>query len=160
MHGAPMQSQIEQAHVRYCELTGQRLPLRFDRQRQWYELLRAGFTVQDVETVVRYLQREIREGRRYVGALKLSNLLQPDRFEEDLHIRQVRLQATPSQPPVGPAGPKAPTAQEREQMREEWVRLWERLGLRTRTSPVSSSQTEALNPASPRFERRTPGARR
>ena len=30
---------------------------------------------------IRYLQREIREGRRNVGALKLSNLLQPDRFE-------------------------------------------------------------------------------
>lgn len=48
-----------------------------------------------------YLQREIRQGRRNVGALKLSNLLQPDRFEEDFQIRSVRLRP---QPP-----PKMPT---------------------------------------------------
>jgi hypothetical protein len=35
---------------------------------------------------VRYLQEEIRASRRNVGALKLSNLLQLDRFEEDLNI--------------------------------------------------------------------------
>jgi hypothetical protein len=33
-----------------------------------------------------YLQKEIRAGRRNVDALKLSNLLQFDRFEEDLNI--------------------------------------------------------------------------
>jgi len=41
--------------------------------------------------MVRTLAREIRQGRRNVGALKLSNLLQPDRFEEDFNIRRVRL---------------------------------------------------------------------
>src|SRR5947207_11010895 len=84
-------SQIEQAHRLYCQLTGQTLPLRYDRQRQWYELIRAGHTLAQVRTVIVYLQREIRAGRRNVGALKLSNLLQPDRFEEDLQISQVRL---------------------------------------------------------------------
>jgi hypothetical protein len=43
------------------------------------------------------LQREIRHGRRNVGALKLSNLLQPDRFEEDLNISRVTL--SPPKPP-------------------------------------------------------------
>ncbi len=32
-----------------------------------------------------------RHQRRNIGALKLSNLLQLDRFEEDLHISRVRL---------------------------------------------------------------------
>ncbi len=88
---------IAQAHVLYCQLTGQCVGLRFDRQRSWFELLQAGYTLEDLRQVVSYLQREIRAGRRNVGALKLSNLLQPDRFEEDLNISRVRLRA-PSSP--------------------------------------------------------------
>jgi hypothetical protein len=93
--------QITAAHHLYCQLTGQSLRLGFDRERQWYEWLRLGFTLEDLRRVVGYLQREIRQGRRNVGALKLSNLLQPDRFEEDLNIRRVRLE--PLRPPPPPA---------------------------------------------------------
>jgi hypothetical protein len=95
--------QITAAHQLYCQLTGQSLRLGFDRERQWYEWLRAGFTPEDLRRVIGYLQREIREGRRNVGALKLSNLLQPDRFEEDLNIRRVRLQPLPRPPANTPA---------------------------------------------------------
>jgi hypothetical protein len=87
---------IGQAHHRYCQLTGQSLRLAFDRERMWYELLRLGYSPQDLRTVITYLQREIRAQRRNVGALKLSNLLQPDRFE-DLQISRVRLR--PPNPP-------------------------------------------------------------
>ena len=100
---------IQQAHRFYCQLTGQTLGLGFDRERRWYELLRAGYTLQDLRTVIVYLQREIRAQRRNVGALKLSNLLQPDRFEEDLQINRVRLRpplppkpALPPQPALDP----------------------------------------------------------
>ena len=95
-------AQLEQLHQTYCRLTGQNLSLRFDRERLWFEFLRAGFTLADLIQVVRYLQREIRQTRRNVGALKLSNLLQLDRFEEDLNISRVRLTAQP-QPPQTPA---------------------------------------------------------
>src|SRR5881396_2023147 len=88
--------EIGQAHQLYCQLTGQNLRLGFDRERMWYELLRLGYALQDLRAVITYLQREIRAGRRNVGALKLSNLLQPDRFEEDLNISRVRLRAPPS----------------------------------------------------------------
>jgi hypothetical protein len=71
-------------HQLYCQLTGQKLSLRFDRERLWYEFLRAGFSAHDLKSVVAYLQKEIRASRRNVGALKLSNLLQLDRFEEDV----------------------------------------------------------------------------
>ena len=71
-----MIQRIQQAHALYCRLTGQRVSLRFDRERLWYELFHAGFNEADLQRVIRYLQREIREGRRNVGALKLSNLLQ------------------------------------------------------------------------------------
>lgn len=97
-----MIQRIQQAHALYCRLTGQRVSLRFDRERLWYELFQAGFNEADLQRVIRYLQREIREGRRNVGALKLSNLLQLDRFEEDLHISQVRLYAPQ---PLSPAPP-------------------------------------------------------
>lgn len=95
--------QISAAHQLYCQLTGQSLRLGFDRERQWYEWLRAGFSAEDLRRVISYLQREIREGRRNVGALKLSNLLQLDRFEEDLNIRRVRLQPLPRPPTTAPA---------------------------------------------------------
>ena len=86
---------ISQAHQLYCQWTGQSLHLGFDRERMWYELLRQGYGWEDLCRVITYLQREIRAGRRNVGALKLSNLLQLDRFEEDLNISRVRLSASP-----------------------------------------------------------------
>ena len=105
---------ILQAHQLYCHLTGQSLRLGFDRERLWYELLRAGSGLEDLRSVIAYLQREIRAQRRNVGALKLSNLLQPDRFEEDLQISRVRLRA-PSPLPSPP--PSAPALSPREQQR-------------------------------------------
>ena len=82
------------------------LSLRFERERLWYEFLRAGFRAADLKQVVSYLQKEIRAQRRNVGALKLSNLLQLDRFEEDLHISRVRLKGLVQRPePVPPPSP-------------------------------------------------------
>jgi len=112
-------AQLEQLHQTYCRLTGQNLSLRFDRERLWFEFLRAGFTLADLVQVVRYLQREIRHTRRNVGALKLSNLLQLDRFEEDLNISRVRL-TPPVPPPRCPAAPVpagSPAEQERGRQR-------------------------------------------
>jgi hypothetical protein len=107
-------AQLQQLHQTYGRLTGQNLSLGFDRERLWFEFLRAGFTLADLIQVVRYLQREIRHARRNVGALKLSNLLQLDRFEEDLNISRVRLTASPQVPPKPtPSAPIcSPTQQE------------------------------------------------
>ena len=85
--------EITAAHQLYCELTGQKLTLAYNRQRDWYELLRAGFELSDLRRLILYLQKEIREHRRNLGALKLSNLLQLDRFEEDLALSRIRLRA-------------------------------------------------------------------
>ncbi len=107
---------IEQAHRLYCQLTGQTLRLAFDRERMWYELLRAGYSLEDLRAVIIYLQREIRAQRRNVGALKLSNLLQPDRFEEDLQISRVRLRPPA---PVHPAPPPLPAPPPPERAQQE-----------------------------------------
>jgi len=108
---------IGQAHQLYCQLTGQNLRLAFDRERMWYELLRLGYSLQDLRAVITYLQREIRAARRNVGALKLSNLLQPDRFEEDLQISRVRLRAASSVQSAPPPPPPLP-AREQQQGRQ------------------------------------------
>ena len=104
--------QLEQLHQAYCRLTGQSLLLRFDRQRLWFDFLQAGFTLADLTRVVRYLQREIRQARRNVGALKLSNLLQLDRFEEDLNISRVHLRPLHSPRPHPPPGPTSSPAEQ------------------------------------------------
>jgi len=117
--------QILQAHQLYCQLTGQKLRLDYLRERQWYELLHQGFTLIEVRRVIVYLQREIREGRRNVGALKLSNLLQPDRFEEDLNIRHVRLEPPVRSAPSKPIVPLPPD--EREQRRRQALDHFQKL---------------------------------
>jgi hypothetical protein len=117
-----MIERIQQAHALYCQLTGQRVSLRFERERLWFELFRAGFTEADLQIVVRYLQREIRHGRRNVGALKLSNLLQLDRFEEDLNISRVAL--SPPKPSNAPRPPPPPlTPEEREAARQRGLEM-------------------------------------
>jgi hypothetical protein len=119
-----MIERIQQAHALYCRLTGQRVSLRFDRERLWYELFHAGFNEADLQKVIRYLQREIREGRRNVGALKLSNLLQIDRFEEDLNISQVQLYAPkPPKPALKESDPAPPQPQEDEASRQRALKF-------------------------------------
>ena len=120
---------LRAAHELYCQLTGQKLSLRFDRERLWYEFLHAGFSTQDLKRVVAYLQKEIRGSRRNVGALKLSNLLQLDRFEEDLNISNVRLRsAPPPQLPCStPKDPPPPTPTQLQNLRQEAKAVFARL---------------------------------
>lgn len=100
--------EITAAHHLYCELTGQKLTLGYNRQRDWYELLRAGFELSDLRRLILYLQKEIREQRRNLGALKLSNLLQLDRFEEDLALSRIRLRAPQPRPSATKASEPKP----------------------------------------------------
>ena len=113
----PDAAAIQQAHQLYCQLTGQTLRLAFDRERMWFELLRAGYTLDDLRNLIAYLQREIRAQHRNLGALKLSNLLQPDRFEEDLQISRVRLRMSNSTPSPLPASLLSPVQQEKGRQR-------------------------------------------
>jgi hypothetical protein len=122
-----MIERIQQAHALYCRLTGQRVSLRFDRERLWYELFHAGFNEADLQKVIRYLQREIREGRRNVGALKLSNLLQIDRFEEDLNISHVQLYAPKPSPPTQASPGLPPTPEEKQAARQRALQLLAKL---------------------------------
>jgi hypothetical protein len=113
-----MAERIEQLHQLYGRLTGQNLSLGFDRQRLWYEFLHAGFSAAQLTHVIGYLQKEITHSRRNVGALKLSNLLQLDRFEEDLNISRVRLRAPSTPRPAHAQTPVTISAAEQEQGRQ------------------------------------------
>jgi hypothetical protein len=108
---------VRELHELYCYWTAQTLSLRFDRERLWYEFLRAGFSAADLKRVVTYLQKEIRAERRNIGALKLSNLLQLDRFEEDLNISRVRLK--PPAPSPSPTVQPEPDPQIDDQQRDK-----------------------------------------
>ena len=120
---------LRTTHELYCHLTGQKLTLRFDRERLWYEFLHAGFSAEDLKIVVTYLQKEIRAQRRNVGALKLSNLLQLDRFEEDLNISKVRLRSAPSSDSFRstPTDPPPPTPAQLQNLREQAKAAFARL---------------------------------
>ena len=112
---------VRELHKLYCHWTAQTLSLRFDRERLWYEFLRAGFSAADLKRVVTYLQKEIRAERRNIGALKLSNLLQLDRFEEDLNISRARLKppAPHPKPAVQPALDPEIADQQRDKILDE-----------------------------------------
>jgi hypothetical protein len=135
---------LRTTHQLYCQLTGQKLTLRFDRERLWYEFLRSGFSTEDLKSVVAYLQKEIRASRRNVGALKLSNLLQLDRFEEDLNISKVRLR--PSAPPPDssrstPTDPPPPTPAQLQNLRQQVKAAVARLRRELGKLPTLNSQT-------------------
>ena len=120
---------VRELHELYCQCTGQNLSLRFDRERLWYEFLRAGFNAGDLSRVIGYLQKEIRAARRNIGALKLSNLLQLDRFEEDLYISRVRLKAPAQRPDPDPKPTPLPRIddQQRNRMLEQLRTLRDQL---------------------------------
>ena len=140
---------LRATHELYCHLTGQKLTLRFDRERLWYEFLRAGFTQDDLKTVVAYLQKEIRASRRNVGALKLSNLLQLDRFEEDLNISKVKLRYPPpsSSSHCTPCDPPAPTPAQWQKLRLQAKEALARLRRRHREPCRSAGGRTRARPA-------------
>jgi hypothetical protein len=69
-----------------------------------------------------------------VGALKLSNLLQLDRFEEDLNISKVRLRSAPLSDSSRsiPTDPPSPTPAQLQNLRQQakaaFARLHQKLG--------------------------------
>jgi hypothetical protein len=86
---------IAELHQWYCGRTGLQTKLCFS-QRLWYDLSKYyGFDFRrlraDAELIVRYLKREIARDKRNLGALKLSNFLQPDNFDADLAIARLAM---------------------------------------------------------------------
>jgi hypothetical protein len=116
--GADIPQRVRQLHTIYCQMTSQELPLRYDRERLWHDWLRAGFDANDLRELLNCLIADIRSARRNPGALRLSNLLQPDRFEEDLHLYRMRTKQRTNSTAPKPACtvPKQPPLTEAEDL--------------------------------------------
>lgn len=87
-HYEDLHARIAQLHAVWNSATGQSLPLilfDYEREHGYYQFIKAGFTDRDIVTVVRYLQRKIKERTRMEGALRWSNCIgNITRFAEDL----------------------------------------------------------------------------
>lgn len=81
---------IEQLHRTFCTLTGVQLRMglsEYSREWAWHQFVKAGFTVDDLICVLRYLQHKIRKGERNPGAVRFSNLIERlELFEETLQM--------------------------------------------------------------------------
>ena len=79
----PPPTQIQKLHSLYNGLTRFNLSMRYDRERSWYEFIRAGFTAEDLRLVITHLKAGIRRKERHSGCLKFSNLIEPLNFFEE-----------------------------------------------------------------------------
>ena len=93
--------QIKALHAMFCDLTDASLTLNLYRMDIWRLWARRGLGEEDLKLVVTHLRRGIRDGKRNLGALRFSNLIErPDLFEEEVsqaraELRNARPQATP-----------------------------------------------------------------
>lgn len=75
---------IASLHREYRLHTGMDLRLDFERERQWWEWVKRGGTVEDLRLVIQYLKKKVHKKERNPGCLKFSNLIaMPDLYEED-----------------------------------------------------------------------------
>lgn len=81
-----LDTRARQLHEWFCKATGQSIPLRMDMLNRWIDWLMAGHNGPEMARVLRYLRAEINCKRRNPGALKLSSLLDIQKFEEDLGL--------------------------------------------------------------------------
>lgn len=87
MQTEDMRSRVERLHATYVRLSGLELRLDMNRERDWFEWIKQGFKDEDLEFLLKFLKSAIKDGRRFQGCLKFSNLIsRTDCFEEDLAI--------------------------------------------------------------------------
>lgn len=89
---------IVSAHAKFEQLTGKQYQLHMARKFAWEKfLVRRKFSEDDMTIVVRYLQKEIREGRTFPPVLWFNNLIEEtDKFEE--YLNDAKAKARNAQP--------------------------------------------------------------
>lgn len=94
-----MDPKITELHTAYCQAAGFDLPLRFDRQRTWFDFDKAGFSKDDLLLVIKWVRRQFSRNNGYgPTSLRFSTLLQLDYFEEKLMLARQELQGRPRKP--------------------------------------------------------------
>lgn len=71
-------------HRAYQNATGRQVELTMPDHFRWHEFHSRGWTEADLRLVVAFIQRRIRDKRRYPESLRLHNLIDPARFADDL----------------------------------------------------------------------------
>ncbi len=76
-------------HAHFCERTGQRLTLSYQREMTWAQFVQRGLTREDLDLVIRWTQLQIQRGEGGFSplSLQLHNMLGDlDRFEDRLGV--------------------------------------------------------------------------
>jgi hypothetical protein len=90
--------QIALLHLKWQELTKLNRPFNCSDYFPWELWLSRGYTSADLELVIGYIWARIKDGKRQKESFKLSNLLEPSRFADDLAFArpaQREVKATP-----------------------------------------------------------------
>jgi hypothetical protein len=113
------QQLVKDLHQTYCSATGMTLRLDFERERNWFDFIRRGFTPRDLSDMIRDIRWGIKQGNRHPGALRFSNLVvQVDMFEEQLALLRSRQRAAARTPKPEPGRESALRATGRPAPRE------------------------------------------
>ena len=84
------ESRAKALHAWFCKETGQNLPWTTVWAFRWEVWLAAGFNGPQLRSVILYRRRQIAEGKRHARSLTLLNLLEPESFQADLGLIQMR----------------------------------------------------------------------
>lgn len=93
MHSA--NPEINSLHQAYCQATGMELALLPASERWWYEAVKAGMQIEDIQLVVKDRQKRVKNGRRHKESLLLRNFIGSDEaiqsvMEESAAIRALK----------------------------------------------------------------------
>lgn len=121
-------NRISALHSWYETQMGCKLRIAYDLERQWFEFFRAGFDEDKFKSVFKYLRGQIKAAKRNDGALKLSNLLQLDKFQEDLALATAARKPMQPQPAPATTPDKPPTPEAMAKGAEQFKALKEAIG--------------------------------
>lgn len=93
------QKLISHLHSVYGDLTGIKMPLRFEFIFMWERWVFEGFTEDDLRVCVAYIKRRIKEGKRQRESLMMRNLIaNVSNFEEDNGMARAELRVFSNRP--------------------------------------------------------------
>lgn len=99
-----MRELVLKLHSTWNQLTGQRIPMgvcSYELEYGWLDFIKAGYTENDLQMVVRYLQAEIRKGDRKPAALRWSNCVKDVlRFAEELELARGSMRRVRPRTPI------------------------------------------------------------
>lgn len=92
--------QTKALHSRWQQLTGLEVPYDFSRHFAWEMWISKGLTITDLETIVVYIKKRIKQGRREKESLMFRNMVNNvDNAIEDLSIARAEARNSRTESP-------------------------------------------------------------